>query len=107
LLHAGYLHDKQRDAEAVAYLSQIEMIYEEEGLWTARLRHHILKALCYLALNDHEDAVREFSKAYEMTNQYKTITPFIEHGSEMARLIETARADTSRRFRSVWRQRRW
>lgn len=102
MLHASYLHEKQRNVEAVAYLSQLEIIYEEKGLWTARLRHYILKAICYMALRSNEDAVREFSVAYEMTNQNRIITPFIEHGSEMVRLIEIAKADTTRRFRREW-----
>ena len=102
LIHAFYLHAKHRDQEAVNYLSGLEYIYEEKGLWVVRLRHRLLKAVCHVRLGQKEQALEELWAAYDMTHQNALVTPFVEYGNEMRELVSLARKCERHSFETEW-----
>lgn len=102
LLYVFYLYVSEKYQEAAAYLTQMEKIFLDLGLWALKLEHYILKAICFFKLGNKKESVDSFQKAYLMAYHNGIIVPFIEYGTNMAEVVRALKQDHPQQFDELW-----
>jgi ATP/maltotriose-dependent transcriptional regulator MalT len=91
LLYACCLNRAGRHDELLAMLDGLESFCERRGLWIGRLDVHIIRAVAFSRLRDEGRAMRSLRLAYDMSHGNGIIAPFVEAGSYMRALMDSAR----------------
>lgn len=102
IVFAHYLLASYKYRECVAFLDGMEWVYREKGLWTIRLHHYIMKALCLANIGRTDEALAWLHKAYLMTYANNMLMPFVEYGNMMRALLTSAANQSEHSFESAW-----
>lgn len=102
LIHAYYLLEKHRYRECLVFLEGMEWVFREKGLWTTRLKHYLLKAICLNSIGNYQMAVSNLHQAYEMAHNNNVVSYFVENGNRMRSLINLAIAQNEYPFDGTW-----
>jgi len=102
LIHAHYLLEKHRYRECIVFLEGMEWVFREKGLWTTRLRHYLLKAICHNNTGNYRMAVSNLHQAYEMACRNNVVVYFVEFGNRMRSLINLATGQNEFYFDNDW-----
>lgn len=102
LTKAFYLFEKGDYAASAAFLTGLEGLCRQKGLWLERVLLYTMKALRLLFLGDRRGAVAEFQTAYDMVYANNITVPFLEFGKSMQRLIDAVRRQSDPAFDMEW-----
>lgn len=95
LRQVSLLMAQERYLEALVAMDYMEPVFTQAGMWTVRLTQHILRAECLVQTGDRKAALASFGEAYAMAAPNGIVTPFIEFGNTMRRLIDFARRSSA------------
>lgn len=79
-----------KDLELLAFIRQSDNYCEERGMLYARIQNRIAESIVHHYLGHHEDSVSLLQTAYELSYANGLILPFIEYGSRMRTVIQSA-----------------
>jgi LuxR family maltose regulon positive regulatory protein len=102
IIQAEYLLGAERYDELLGFLDYNEALYRKQSRWIDVLKCLVLRSLGLLKAQDIKNAVKAFWEAYEMARGNRVIAPFVESGSSMRRMTETARKSAEFNFDSAW-----
>lgn len=89
-VRAYYLLQNENYYELSAYLEYLEEVYNLKGFLLSRLETQILKSIAAHKTGDLTLAVNALQKAYDLAHANSLIMHFVEQGSNMRPVIETA-----------------
>jgi LuxR family maltose regulon positive regulatory protein len=102
IIQAEYLLGTERYDELLGFLDYNEALYRKQSRWVNVLKCLVLRAAGLLKAQDVDSAVKSFWEAYEMARENGVIAPFVESGSNMRRMTETARKSAAFSFDPAW-----
>jgi DNA-binding CsgD family transcriptional regulator len=87
---------------AYAALLELDPIFEQRSLWTAKVQSHIIKSICLMASGQENRSMDELWDAYSMTYRHGITVIFAEYGSDITPILEAAAAQKRHSFDNAW-----
>lgn len=102
IVYANYLFNMGEYAQMLGMLEQHHTLHATEGISHDYIYLHVLLAMGYYRIGNHEVALKALWAAYDMTYNNGLITPFIETEKEIRTLINLAREQQTYVFDPAW-----
>jgi LuxR family maltose regulon positive regulatory protein len=102
LFEALYHMQKGNRSTAYAALLELDPIFEQRSLWTAKVQSHIIKSICLMASGQENRSMDELWTAYSMTHRHGITVIFVEYGNDILPILEVAAAQQRYSFDAAW-----
>ena len=102
LIRSDGLLAEEKYYELLAFMEQMDKIYETRGILFAVIQNKITKAIIHHYLGNHMESMDMLNNAYELSHPNNLVMQYIEYGNKMRTLIHSARQNKNCRIPKEW-----